>query len=88
MIKGGGYIGARTRQPPTVQTHYKQKKNLVWVRGVVCRGTQTHTMIVVAEVALLCICCFNNRCMSDGRRNVRQRYQWPLPGLLAQLLRK
>ena len=35
MIKGGGYIGARTRQPPTAQTN---KKKLMWVRGVVCRS--------------------------------------------------
>jgi len=33
MIKGGGYLGPRTRQPPTSQT---VKKKLVWVRGVVC----------------------------------------------------
>jgi hypothetical protein len=25
MIKGGGYIGARTRQPPTAQTHERKK---------------------------------------------------------------
>jgi hypothetical protein len=31
MIKGGGYIGARTRQPPTVQTI---EKDLIWVRGL------------------------------------------------------
>jgi hypothetical protein len=31
-IKGGDYLGARTRQPPTAQTI---KKKLVWVRGVV-----------------------------------------------------
>jgi len=61
MIKGGGYVGARTRQPPTVQTH---KLKLVWVRGVVCCGTQTHTMTVVV---LQCISCFYQcRCMSDG----------------------
>jgi len=34
MIKGGGYIGARTRQPPTAQT---VRKKLMWVRGFVCR---------------------------------------------------
>jgi hypothetical protein len=44
MVKGGGYIGALTRQPPTAQTN----KKIVWVRGVVCRSTQTHTMTVVA----------------------------------------
>ena len=33
MIKGGGYLGARTRQPPTAQTI---KKKLMWVREVVC----------------------------------------------------
>jgi hypothetical protein len=33
MYKGGGYVGASTRQePPTVQTHERNK--LVWVRGV------------------------------------------------------
>jgi hypothetical protein len=38
MIKGGGYVGARTRQPPIAQ------KQLMWVRGVVCRSTtQTQT---------------------------------------------
>jgi len=59
MIKGGGYLGARTRQPPTAQTF------LMWVRGVVCRSTQTLT--VVACVILQCIPCFYEcRCMSDG----------------------
>jgi hypothetical protein len=33
MIKGGGYLGARTRQPPTAQTF--KKDFLAWVRGVV-----------------------------------------------------
>jgi len=62
MIKGGGYLGARTRQPPTVQTF---KKKLMWVRGVVCRSTQSLT--VVACVILQCIPCFYEcRCMSDG----------------------
>ena len=31
MIKGGGYLGARTRQ--TI------KKKSMWVRGIVCRST-------------------------------------------------
>jgi len=31
MVKGGGYLGARTRQPPTAQTITKK---LVWVRGL------------------------------------------------------
>jgi hypothetical protein len=42
-IKGGGYVGAHTRQPPTAQI----KKIFMWVRGVVCRSTQTHTVTVV-----------------------------------------
>jgi len=46
MIKGGGYLSARTRQPPTALTI---KKKLVWVRGVVCRSTQTQCLIVVAS---------------------------------------
>ena len=29
MIKGGGYLGARTRQPPTTQT---VKMKIMWVR--------------------------------------------------------
>ena len=64
MIKGGGYLGARTRQPPTAQTIIKK---LMWVRGVVCRSTQTQTLTVVACVKLQCITCFYEcRCMSDG----------------------
>jgi hypothetical protein len=49
MIKGGGYLGARTRQPPTAQTI---KKKLMWVRGVVCHGTRTQSLTVVACVLL------------------------------------
>ena len=64
MIKGGGYLGARTRQPPTAQTITKK---LMWVRGVVCRSTQTQTLTVVACVILQCIpCLYECRCMSDG----------------------
>ena len=64
MIKGGGYIDARTRQPPTAQTI---KEKSVWVRGVVCRSTQTQSLTVVACVILQCIPCFYEcRCMSDG----------------------
>jgi len=64
MIKGGGYVGARTRQPPTAQTHERNK--LVWVRGVVRRGTQTRILTVV-QVVLQCISCiYECRCMSDG----------------------
>ena len=44
MIKGGGYLGARTRQ--TI------KMKLVWVRGVVCHNTQTQSLTVVACVIL------------------------------------
>jgi hypothetical protein len=54
MIKGGGYLSARTRQPPTALTI---KKKLVWVRGVVCRSTQTQSLTVVACVILQCIPC-------------------------------
>ena len=65
MIKGGGYLGARTRQPPTAQTIVK--KILIWVRGVVCRSTRTQSLTVVACVILQCIPCFYEcRCMSDG----------------------
>jgi hypothetical protein len=64
MIRGGGYIGARARQPPTAQTI---KNKIMWVRGVVCRSTQTQTLTVVACVILQCIPCFIEcRCMSDG----------------------
>ena len=64
MIKGGGYLGARTRQPPTVQTN---KKKLMWVRGVVCRSTWTQSLTVVACVILQCMPCFYECiCMSDG----------------------
>ena len=64
MIKGGGYLGARTRQPPTTQTI---EKKLMWVRGVVCCSTQTQTLTVVACVILQCIPCFYEcRSMSDG----------------------
>ena len=64
MMKGGGYIGARTRQPPTAQTI---EKKLLWVRRVVFRSTQTQTLTVVAFVILQCIPCFYEcRCMFDG----------------------
>ena len=33
MIKGGGYVGARTRQTPTAQT---TKEKLVWVKWGLC----------------------------------------------------
>ena len=45
MMKGGDFVGARTRQRPTTQT--QEKKKLVWVRGAVRRGTQTRTLAVV-----------------------------------------
>ena len=45
MIKGGGYLGARTRQPPI-------KTKLMWVKGVVCRSTRTQSLTVVA----CCLC--------------------------------
>ena len=39
----------------------------MWVRGVVCRSTQTQTLTVVAFVILQRIPCFYEcRCMSDG----------------------
>ena len=64
MIKGGGYLGARTRQPPTAQTITKK---LMWIRGVVCRSTRTPSLTVVACVILQCIPCFYEcRRMSDG----------------------
>ena len=38
----------------------------MWVRGVVCRSTQTQTLTVVACRILQCIPCFYEcRCMSD-----------------------
>ena len=52
MNKGGGYLGARTKQPPTAQT---TNKKLMWVRWVVCRSTQTQTLTVVACVILQCV---------------------------------
>ena len=45
MIKGGGYVDARTSQ--TTPHRANTKKKLVWVRGVVCLGTQTRTLSVV-----------------------------------------
>jgi len=63
MIMEGGYLGARTRQPPTAQTI---KKKLIWVRVVVCRSTRTLSLTVVACVMLQCIPCFYEcRCKSD-----------------------
>ena len=50
MIKGGGYVGARTAQTIT--------KKLMWIRGVVCRSTRTRSLTVVAWVILQCIPCF------------------------------
>jgi hypothetical protein len=39
----------------------------MWVRGVVCRSTQTQSLTVVACVILQCIpCCYECRCMSGG----------------------
>ena len=35
-----GYVGARTRHPPIAQTH--ERRILLWVREVVCRGIQIH----------------------------------------------
>ena len=49
--KGGGYLGARTRQSPTAQTIQK----LMWVRGVVCRSTRIQSLTVVACVVLQCM---------------------------------
>jgi hypothetical protein len=64
MIKGGGYLGARTRQLPTAQAN---KKKLMWVRGVVCRSTWPQSLTVVACVVLQCMpCLYECRCMSDG----------------------
>jgi hypothetical protein len=61
MIKGGGYSGARIRQPLTAQ------RVKMWVRGVVCRSTRTQYLNVVACVILQCIPCFYEcRYMSDG----------------------
>jgi hypothetical protein len=64
MIKGGGYVGARTRQP---STHANITK-LMWVRGVVCHSTQTQTLTVVAYVILQCLPCFYEcrSALSDG----------------------
>ena len=47
MIKGGGYLNARTRQPPTAQTI---RKKLMWVRGFVCRSTRTQSLAVLLLV--------------------------------------
>jgi len=39
----------------------------MWIRGVVCRSTQTQSSTVVACVILQCIPCFYEcGCMSDG----------------------
>jgi len=68
IIKGGGYLGARTRQPPTAQT---KKKKIMWVRGFVCRSTQIQTLTVVAFVILQCIPCFYEcRCMSWSAHSI------------------
>ena len=49
MIKGEGYLGARTRQTPTARTI---KKLSMQVRGVVCRSTRTQSLTVIACVIL------------------------------------
>jgi hypothetical protein len=67
MIKGGGSVGARTRQPPTANA---QKKKSVWVRGVVCRSTQTQTVTVVACVILQCILISLSRDGFDAKKVV------------------
>jgi hypothetical protein len=55
MIKGGDYVGARTMQPFTVQTH--KRRNLCG-SGRLC---------AVASVVLQCIPCFYEyTCMSDA----------------------
>ena len=52
---------------PAPGTRKQLEKILMWVRGVVCRSTQTQTLTVVACVVLQCIPCFYEcRCMSDG----------------------
>ena len=44
-----------------------KKKELMWVRGVVCHSTRTLSLTVVACVILPRIPCFYEcRCMSDG----------------------
>jgi len=48
MIKIGGYIGARTRQPQAI----KQEIDMAGSGVPVCCGTQTQTMNVVACVAV------------------------------------
>jgi DNA replicative helicase MCM subunit Mcm2 (Cdc46/Mcm family) len=54
------------RQPLTAQTH--NRKKLVWVRGVVCRSTQTQSSTVVACVYCSAYHVFIHECrrMSDG----------------------
>ena len=48
MIKGKGKGLFRCpHQPGNSPPRNIRKKKLVWVRGVVCRGTQTHTLSVV-----------------------------------------
>jgi len=65
MIKGGGYLGAHTKQSPTAQTINRNKCGSA--RGVVCHSTRTQPLTVVACVVLQCIPCFYEcRCMSDG----------------------
>ena len=50
MIKGVGYLGARTRQPPTVQT---QKRKISVGQGVcVLWHLETHILTVVVKVVL------------------------------------
>jgi hypothetical protein len=55
MIKGGGYLGACTRQPPTAQTN---EKKLMWVRGVVCRSTWTQSLTFNHSLVLVLLCSY------------------------------
>jgi len=66
MINGGGYLGARTRQPPTAQSI---RKKLMWVRGVVCLAPTDPILdccCLCYIVILQCIPCFYE-CMSELR---------------------
>ena len=52
MKKGGGYLLARTRQPPTAQTI--KKEELMWVRGVVCRFYECRCMSDGVFIQFVC----------------------------------
>jgi hypothetical protein len=65
MIKGGGYVGVRTRQHSTAQTH--TRKSSVGQGGCVpWHPRPTPWLLWFKLLVLQCIICFKCRCISDG----------------------